>query len=90
MITQGVEYESHNIDIKPALKALYNEACDVWYEVSSFHKTNAVSVIPCHLQERLVGRGTLFLCHGSTSTLVVGQLKAVHGHADLADHSGVV
>ena len=51
-ITQGVEYESHPIEIKPALKALYNEACDVWYEVSSDYRPDTVCVMPAFtLQE---------------------------------------
>ena len=30
---QGVEYESRSINIRPEMKAMYNEACDVWYLV---------------------------------------------------------
>ena len=46
---QGVEYESHSIEIKPALKALYNEACDVWYEVSSDHQQDTVCLKPAFI-----------------------------------------
>ena len=35
MCVQGVEYESRSINIRPELKATYNEACDVWYQVIS-------------------------------------------------------
>jgi hypothetical protein len=35
-----VEYESLNIEIKPKLKAMYNEACEVWYEVGCFVQSN--------------------------------------------------
>ncbi len=32
---QGVEYESRSINIRPEMKAMYNEACDVWYLVGA-------------------------------------------------------
>ena len=35
MCVQGVEYESRSINIRPDLKAIYNEACDVWYQVKT-------------------------------------------------------
>ncbi len=37
---QGVEYESRSINIRPEMKAMYNEACDVWYLVgtTNIHK----------------------------------------------------
>lgn len=38
-LMQGVDYESHNVVIKPELKAMYNEACDVWYEVKMATQT---------------------------------------------------
>lgn len=60
-ITQGVEYESHSVEIKPELKALYNEACDVWYEVSSDHNPGTVSVMPAFICGKgLVGRSASF------------------------------
>ena len=62
MVTQGVEYESHNIEIKPALKALYNEACDVWYEVSQNHKTITFFVMPASIRRKGWWGGALCSC----------------------------